>query len=116
MLRLLALLLLMQWGGWPWPHLSRVATAGELTVICSPDGMHEVRIGPDGKPVEPPPLSMACCLMCQGPLAGAELVPAPRLPQPQVVAAPPVAMVEAVRQLAFSPPPSTHRSRAPPRS
>jgi hypothetical protein len=114
MLRLLALLLLMQWGGWPLPHLSSMAAAGELTVICSPEGTHEVRIGRDGKPVEQPPMSMGCCLMCQGPLAGADLVPPPRLPEPRIVAAPPMAMVAAVRHLSFSPPPSTHRSRAPP--
>jgi hypothetical protein len=114
MLRLLALLLLMQWGGWPLPHLSSMAMTGELTVICSPDGMREARIGLDGKPVEQPPMPTGCCLMCQGPLAGADLVPLPKLPQPRVVAAPSMAMVEAVRQLTFSPPPSTHRSRAPP--
>lgn len=113
MLRFLALLL-MQWGGWSFPHLGSMAAAGELTVICSPEGMHEVRIGPDGKPIESQPMSMACCLMCQGPLAGTDLIPPPKLPQPSVVAAPPMAMVEAVRQLPFSPPPSTHRSRAPP--
>ncbi|MFC3123800.1 DUF2946 family protein [Pseudoroseomonas globiformis] len=114
MLRLLALLLLMQWGGWPLPHLGGMAAAGELTVICSPEGLHEVRIGPDGKPVEPPPMAMGCCLMCQGPLAGGDLLPPPVLPEPSVVAAPSVAMAEAVRQLLFSPPPNTHRSRAPP--
>jgi hypothetical protein len=116
MLRLLALLLLMQWGGWPLPHLGSMAAAGELTVICSPEGMREVRIGPDGKPAEPHPMAMGCCLMCQGPLAGADLLPPPTLPHPRVVAAPPMAMVEAVRQLLFSPPPSLHRSRAPPLS
>ncbi|MBO1079324.1 hypothetical protein [Roseomonas haemaphysalidis] len=113
-LRLLALLLLVQWGGWPSPHASHPAAAGELTVICSPDGLREVRLGPDGKPAEPSPAPMGCCLTCQGPLAGADLLPPPRLPQPHVVAAPDVAMVEAVRQLSFSPPPTTRRSRAPP--
>jgi hypothetical protein len=116
LLRLLALLLLMQWGGWPLPHLGGMALAGDVTVICSPDGMREVRIGPDGKPIDPPHPSTGCCLMCQGPLAGADLLPPPRLPPPRVVAAPDRAMVEMARQLSFHPPPSTHRSRAPPAS
>lgn len=116
MLRLLALLLLMQWGGWPFPHLRGAAAAGELTVICSADGMRTVLLGPDGKPAEPPPDTPGCCLLCQAPLAGAALLPTPVLPAPSVVAAPDAAMVEAVRQLSFHPPPSTHRSRAPPLS
>jgi hypothetical protein len=114
MLRLLALLLLMQWGGWPLPHLASLTAAGEVTIICSPEGLHAMRLGPDGKPAEPQPMSMGCCLLCEAPLAGADLVPAPVLPPPAMVAAPDRAMVEAVRRLSFRTPPATHRSRAPP--
>jgi hypothetical protein len=72
--------------------------------------MREVRLGPDGKPVEQPPIMTGCCLLCQGPLVGAEL------PPPRMVAAPDTAVAEMVRQLLFHSPPSTHRSRAPPAS
>ncbi len=113
LLRLLVLLLSVQWGGGALPH-SGGAAVGETTIICSPEGLREVAVAPDGTPTEPHPLAGGCCQMCQGPLAGAALLPPPTLPRPRMVAAPDIAMVEAVRQLSFSPPPSTHRSRAPP--
>lgn len=116
LLRLLALLLVLQWGGWPLPHLRTMVPAGEFTVICSPEGLHTVQLGADGKPAEKPPMPMGCCLLCQGPLAGTDLVPPPTLPQPRAVAAPEVAMVEMVRRLSFRPPPSIWHSRAPPLS
>jgi hypothetical protein len=116
LLRLLALLLLLQWVGWPLPNLRATALAGEPTVICSAEGMRTVLLGPDGQPVEPSPGALSCCLLCQAPLAGAALLPPPALPSPRMMAAPDVSMTEAVRRLSFHPPPSTHRSRAPPLS
>jgi hypothetical protein len=115
LLRLLALLLILQPAGLPWPHAG-AALAGEAIVICSPDGTRTVLLGPDGQPLPPEDAALACCLLCQGPLAGVALLPAPALPTPAMVAAPDPAMAEAVRRLCFRPPPATHRSRAPPLS
>jgi hypothetical protein len=113
-LRLLALLLLMQWGGGPFPHQGAMALVGEAVVICSPDGLHTVRLGPDGTPVKPSPSTAACCLLFQVPMSGGDLVPLPTLPEPRVVAAPDTAVLAAVRTLSFRPAPRAHQSRAPP--
>lgn len=118
LLRLLAVLLLVQWGGGLLPHLRAMAAQpGEAVVICTPEGFHTVRLGPDGTPVDAPePLQGACCLLCQVPATGADLLRPPVLPEPRLVAAPEVAMAATVRQLAFRPPPRILHSRAPPLS
>ncbi|WP_419896371.1 DUF2946 family protein [Roseomonas sp. USHLN139] len=123
LLRLLALLLLLQWGAGLWPHLGGMAgtaQAAETIVICTPDGFHNLRLGPDGQalPEEPSglPKAAGCCQLCQAPLTGADLVPGPVLPAPRLVAGPAIAMAAQVRALSFAPPPAIRHSRAPPRA
>ncbi|WP_159999312.1 DUF2946 family protein [Roseomonas sp. 18066] len=123
LLRLLALLLLLQWGAGLWPHLGGMAgtaQAGEMVIICTPDGFHSLRIGPDGQPLEEDgpslPKAAGCCQLCQAPLTGADLVPGPVLPAPRLVAGPAIAMVAQVQALSFRPPPAIRHSRAPPQA
>ncbi|PHK94857.1 hypothetical protein CR162_11260 [Pseudoroseomonas rhizosphaerae] len=116
LLRLLAALLLVQWGGGLLPHLRAMAAVpGEAVVICTPEGYHTIRLGPDGTPGDAPEKPKGgCCLLCQAPATSAGLPPPDRLPEPRLVAAPAMAMAAAMRALAFRPPPRVLHSRAPP--
>ncbi|UFN47494.1 hypothetical protein LPC08_15900 [Roseomonas sp. OT10] len=113
---MLALLLVLQWGGGLWPHLQASFGAGDMAVICTPEGMKTLRLGADGKPLDAPGQGLDCCQLCQGPNLGGDL-PAPAgLPAPREVQQPGTAVMAAVATLSFLPPPRTRHSRAPPLS
>lgn len=116
LMRLLAALLLTQWVAGLPAHARAMASVGEAVVICSPEGMRTVHLGPDGEPVAPHDAALGCCLLCLGPSAGGDLASRPELPPPSVVAAPDIVMVTAARALSLRPPPRIHHSRAPPTS
>ncbi|MFC0407499.1 DUF2946 family protein [Roseomonas elaeocarpi] len=121
-LALLALLLLVQWGGGLLPHLRAMAAehvghaSGQTVIICSPTGLRTIRLDDDGKPARPSPPLTACCTLCQGPMAGAELSPPPALPAPSVTLVSERGPGVAGQVLFFRPPPRTLHPRAPPGS
>jgi hypothetical protein len=91
-----------------------MASVGEAIVICSPDGMRTVHVGPDGQPIEPQKAALGCCVLCPGPVAGGTLESGPELPPPSLVPAPEVTIAAVARALALRPPTRIHHSRAPP--
>ncbi len=111
---LLAGLLLVQWMAGLPAHARAMAAVGEDVVICSPDGMRTLRLGPDGQPIAPQDAALGCCLLCLGPVIGGNLASGPDLPPPSLVAAPDMVMATVARTLALRPPLRIHHSRAPP--
>lgn len=104
--RLLAVLLLMQWGS-AFAHCLRLgAPAAALHVeICTAEGLRIVAITPEGEDAPAPETAAAFCPACLGPAAAA-------LPAPEVALAPPLVVVQATDP----PPPAPGPTPFPPRS
>ncbi|UPG71139.1 DUF2946 family protein [Roseomonas gilardii subsp. gilardii] len=122
LLRLLAILLLLQWAGGMLPHLlpgishgvSPDGVKGETVMICSPDGMRTIQLGEDGQPAGRDAAPPLCCLLCPGPMPGAEPTPLPTIQGPREATAPAIATLALVRLFSFLDPPRVRHSRAPP--
>jgi hypothetical protein len=105
LIRLLAVLLLMQWGTAFGHCLALAAPAGMLHLeICTADGLQRVSLPADQQDLPATPQSGGICPACAGPGAAA-------LPAPTVTIAPPALFVQAPE----APPPSTPRPAPPPR-
>jgi hypothetical protein len=104
--RLLALLLLLQWGT-AFAHCLRLAAPAEVLHldICTSEGLRTVAVTPeDGAPAEEGHAA-AICPACLGPAA-------PALPTPELTLAPTLRFVQA----ADPPPPAPPPVPLPPRS
>ncbi|MBP0492654.1 DUF2946 family protein [Pararoseomonas indoligenes] len=76
-MRLIALLLLMQWAGAAVPHaraMARAATA-QAVELCTHGGRRLVVLDKDGRPLQPAQAD-DCCILCHGPLGPAAPGPA----------------------------------------
>ena len=87
LVRLLALLLLMQWAGAVVPHARAMARAASAQAVelCTHKGRRLILLDGDGRPMQP---SRAddCCTLCHGPLGtpapGSAVMASPGGPQP----------------------------------
>jgi hypothetical protein len=107
--RLLAVLLLLQWGT-AFAHCLRLAAPDPDVLhlaLCTPDGLRTVAVGPDGQqaPQEHGAHAGVSCPACLGP---GEVAP----PVPEVGFAPPLVLAQA----ADPPPPAPPPVPQPPRS
>ncbi|MCR0982648.1 DUF2946 family protein [Roseomonas populi] len=76
-MRLLAILLLMQWAGAVVPHaraMERAASAQRVE-LCTHDGQRSILLDENGKPVQPAPAT-DCCSLCQWAMGDAPPGPA----------------------------------------
>jgi hypothetical protein len=84
--RLLAVLLLMQWGT-AFAHCLNLAAPAAFTVeICTADGIHRVSLPIEGDERHEDHRAAAICPVCQGPGAVALAAPEPVMPPPVVLA------------------------------
>ena len=114
LLRLLTVLLLMQWGT-AFGHCLRIASPAEFHIdICTSDGIHRIAVPLDEQAPAPAHAGSGICPACAGPGAVA-------LPAPAIALAPPLVFVQAAdpppRPSAPAPaPPPRCQPRAPPTS
>jgi hypothetical protein len=90
LLRLLALLLLLQWGAATAPHARALQTLGTAlrVELCSPHGARSLLVDEDGQPIQRD-AGPDCCALCLAPAAAPP--PAPAVPPVPVGYAAPVA-------------------------
>ncbi|MGG5812105.1 hypothetical protein [Falsiroseomonas sp. CW058] len=90
--RLLAALLLLQWGT-AFAHCLRLSAPAELlhAELCTPEGIRTVALGADGQPAEVPDPAVLPAPLCPACLGPAALV----LPPPEAALAPPLQLAQA---------------------